>query len=56
MACEEALAEPHARPMDFTGRAMRGMVYVAAPGCESDADLAGWIERAAGFARRLPAK
>jgi TfoX/Sxy family transcriptional regulator of competence genes len=53
---DEALAEPHARPMDFTGRPMRGMVYVAAPGFESDADLAGWIERAARFARRLPPK
>ena len=24
----DALAEPHTRPMDFTGRPMRGMVYV----------------------------
>jgi len=28
---DDALAEPHARPMDFTGRPLAGMVYVAPP-------------------------
>jgi TfoX/Sxy family transcriptional regulator of competence genes len=55
-AYDEALAERHARPMDFTGRPMRGLVYVAGPGFESDADLAGWVGRAAHFARSLPPK
>ena len=41
-----ALAEPHTRPMDFTGRPMRGMVYVDAAGIASDADLAHWVQRA----------
>ena len=53
---EEALAQHHARPMDFTGRPMRGMVYVASEGFESDADLEGWVRRAARFARSLPPK
>lgn len=39
----EALAQPHAREMDFTGRFMKGMVYVAPEGHESDEDLEGWI-------------
>ena len=53
---DEALAERDARPMDFTGRPMRGMVYVASQGFESDADLARWVGRAADFARSLPPK
>ena len=53
---EDALSRPHARPMDFTGRPMRGMVYVSRPGFESDQDLAAWVESGASFARSLPAK
>lgn len=48
---EAALAEPHTRPMDFTGRPMRGMVYVEPAGVASDADLARWVERAVTVAR-----
>ena len=53
---EDALSRPHARPMDFTGRPMRGMIYVARPGFESDQDLAAWVESGASFARSLPPK
>ena len=53
---ENALSRPHARPMDFTGRPMRGMVYVARPGFESRRDLAAWVESGASFARSLPPK
>ncbi|MCH7809270.1 MAG: TfoX/Sxy family protein [Chloroflexi bacterium] len=53
---EDALSRPHARPMDFTGRPMRGMIYVARPGFESDQDLAAWVESGASFARGLPPK
>ena len=53
---DDALSRPHARPMDFTGRPTRGMVYVSRPGFESDQDLAGWVEFGASFARSLPAK
>ena len=35
----EAVIRPHARAMDFTGRAMKGMVYVGAAGTRADADL-----------------
>ncbi len=53
---EDALSRPHARPMDFTGRPMRGMVYVARPGFESDQDLGAWVESGTSFARSLPPK
>jgi TfoX/Sxy family transcriptional regulator of competence genes len=52
----DALTQPHAREMDFTGRSMRGMVYVGADGIAEDADLAAWVERGLAFARSLPAK
>ena len=44
-AHDAAVALPHARPMDFTGRPMRGFVQVAPPGFEEDADLRAWLER-----------
>jgi TfoX/Sxy family transcriptional regulator of competence genes len=52
---EAALAEPHVRPMDFTGRPMTGMVYVGRE-VLGDAAVRRWVERAAGHARSLPPK
>jgi TfoX/Sxy family transcriptional regulator of competence genes len=51
-----ALARPGARPMDFTGRPMKGYVYVDPKGFESDEDLAGWIKQCAAFVKTLPPK
>jgi TfoX/Sxy family transcriptional regulator of competence genes len=51
-----ALREPHARPMDFTKRPMRGFVFVREEGLEDDAELARWIERGVRFAAALPPK
>lgn len=53
---EEALALPHARPVDITGRPMTGMVMVDPAGFESDADLAAWVDRGVRFASTLPPK
>ena len=53
---DDALARPHARPMDFTGRAMKGMVYIGPEGLRSDADLAEWVRGGAEFAATLPPK
>jgi TfoX/Sxy family transcriptional regulator of competence genes len=53
---EAALAEPHTRPMDFTGRPMKNMVFVEPAGIESDEQLAGWVDACAGYALSLPAK
>ena len=53
---EQALNRPHARKMDFTGKPMKGFVYVGVEGFESDADLENWIELAYQFVMSLPAK
>jgi TfoX/Sxy family transcriptional regulator of competence genes len=53
---EEALARPHARPMDFTGRPMKGMVFVAKAGFTADDDLRSWIDLGLGYASSLPTK
>jgi TfoX/Sxy family transcriptional regulator of competence genes len=45
-AAAEALAQPHARPMDFSGRPAKGMVYVAPAGVGTDKELETWVERA----------
>ena len=53
---EEALASPGARPMDFTGRPSKGMVFVGPEGYATDEHLRGWVEQTLEFARTLPAK
>ena len=53
---EAAVAEPHARRMDFTGRPVKGFVYVAPDGVKGDADLGAWVARGLGFAESLPPK
>jgi TfoX/Sxy family transcriptional regulator of competence genes len=55
-AYAEALGEPHARPMDFTGRAMKGVVYVDPEGLAEDEDLDRWLERGLDYAGSLPPK
>lgn len=51
-----ALARPHAREMDFTGKPMKGMVYVAPDGLAEDADLAQWVQLGLDFVAGLPDK
>lgn len=53
---ERALAEPHVRPMDFTGRPAKNMVFVDSEGTASDEDLAAWVDAGADFASSLPPK
>jgi hypothetical protein len=55
-AYESALARPHAREMDFTGRALRGMVYVDSEGIATGDALRDWLSVAVGFAASLPPK
>jgi TfoX/Sxy family transcriptional regulator of competence genes len=52
----KALAQKHVREMDFTGKPMKGYVYVAPEGFESDTALEGWIGRCAAFVHTLPPK
>ena len=51
-----ALAKPHARPFDLTGRPMKGWVFVAPTGYESDEALKGWVRQGVQFALSLPPK
>ena len=55
-AYAEALKKPHVREMDFTGRPMRGYVYVEAAGIDRDEELAYWVEAGRAFVGTLPAK
>ncbi len=50
----DALDQPHARPMTFTGRPLAGYVYVDPPGFRTDAMLARWVKRGADFVATLP--
>jgi TfoX/Sxy family transcriptional regulator of competence genes len=51
---EQALAEPHAREMDFAGRPLRGFVYVEPSGIASAESLNRWVEWGRRFALTLP--
>jgi TfoX/Sxy family transcriptional regulator of competence genes len=53
---DNAMSARHVRPMDFTGKPMRGLVYVTPPGTASDRAVKAWVTRGAEFARSLPAK
>jgi hypothetical protein len=55
-AYEETLGLPHAREMDFTGRSMKGMVYVEEAGLSEDEDLGEWLDRGTSYAGSLPPK
>jgi TfoX/Sxy family transcriptional regulator of competence genes len=53
-AYEQALDKPHVRPMDFTGRPMKGYVFVAPAGRRTDAALRAWVNLSASFVANLP--
>ena len=53
---DRCLAKKHVREMDFTGKAMKGMVYVAPEGIESDTELAEWVGVCSSFVETLPTK
>lgn len=51
-----ALALPHARPMDFTGRPMPGMLWIATEGLRTEASLRAWVDRGLAFVATLPTR
>ncbi len=53
---DAALAEPHTRPFDITGKAMTGWVLVDPGGLAEDDELAAWVQRAVAFVTALPHK
>ena len=48
-AYDDALTRKGCRPMDFTGRPMRGFVFVEIEGLKSDKALAFWLELALAY-------
>jgi hypothetical protein len=52
---EEALRRPGGAPMDFTGKPMRGFVFVNPPGLAKARDLASWLDLALEFNPRAVA-
>ena len=52
----EALARPHVREMDFTGRPMVGYVFVGAKGLDAPGDLRYWLRHCEQFVMSLPPK
>ena len=53
---QACLAMRHASEMDFTGKAMKGMIYVAPEGIDTDSSLAGWVKFCTDFVATLPPK
>src|SRR5690242_3851036 len=53
---DEALSKPHVRKMDFTGRALKGFIYVDPEGYRSDESLKYWIKAGLQFVSGLPPK
>ncbi len=53
---DAAMARRHVRIMDFTGRPMRGYVFVGPQGLEAGGDLVRWVDECARFVAALPEK
>ncbi len=53
---DKLLRYPQVRPMDFTGRPMKGFLYVGPKATASGAGLKAWLKRGLDYARSLPAK
>ena len=50
------MTEPHVRPFDFGGRPMKGFLYVAPAGYETDQMLETWIGRCYTYVGTLTSK
>ena len=55
-AYEAALKRAGCRPMDFTGRPMKGMVYVSPRGHRRKASLEAWVKMGLSYARSFTPK
>jgi TfoX/Sxy family transcriptional regulator of competence genes len=53
---EDALLEPHVRPMDITGKPMKGWLMIEPAGIETDDAVKDWVQRAQKFVGKLPKK
>jgi hypothetical protein len=48
--------QPHTRPMDFTGKPMKSMIYVESAGTNADSDLEKWLLLAVGLVQQEPVR
>lgn len=55
-AVTSGLRRPHTRPMDFSGKPMKSMMFVDAAGSDSDEALHEWVESAVAFVFTLASK
>jgi TfoX/Sxy family transcriptional regulator of competence genes len=55
-SAEKLLRTPGVRPMDFTGRPLRGFLYVSPAGYRTDAALKKWVTMTLTHAASLPKK
>jgi TfoX/Sxy family transcriptional regulator of competence genes len=55
-ASEKALKKLHVRPMDITGKPMKGWLLIEPVGIDDDDQLGTWINLAAKFVSTLPRK
>ncbi|WP_299550466.1 TfoX/Sxy family protein [Seonamhaeicola sp.] len=46
---EQELEKPHCLPMDFTGRPMKGYIFVTPEGFDTEADLSYWLDLCIAF-------
>jgi TfoX/Sxy family transcriptional regulator of competence genes len=53
---EQLLQRRHVKPMDFTGRPLRGFIYVMSEGLSGQKTLHSWLEWGIRYARSLPEK
>jgi hypothetical protein len=55
-AADRLVEEPHVRPMDFTGRPMRGFLFVDPEGLGTAKSLRRWVDKCVAFAEGKPGK
>lgn len=53
---ESSLKLKHAQKMDFTGKPMKGMLYIDTDGTKRKDSIKRWLELASGFVKTLPKK
>ena len=53
---EKSLKDPNVRPMDFTGRPMKGFVFVTPKGTATESALRRHLKSALAFVETLPPK
>jgi hypothetical protein len=53
---DRAADQPHVRPMDFTGKPMRGYLFVDAEGITTPKALQSWVDRCVTHIETMPVK